>query len=125
MRPDKQNLPERDDLRRRGNALWYYEERGNGRTYFRLTLLAWAFFIIPTVLAVLGLTSLYFYNSLTPSPEPDVTIRPRDTSADASSSNLLKRASSAPSPPRVGARTNINSGNSTASPQPVRNGNGQ
>lgn len=109
----------------RGNALWYYEERRNGRTYFHLTTLAWVLLVVPTILAILALTALYIYNTQTPEPKPNVTIRPRDTSADMPSNNLIKRAPLGPTPPQVRARTNINSGNTAASPQPSKNGNDQ
>lgn len=109
----------------RSYALWYYESHEDGRLYFRLTPLAWALFVVPTVLAVLALAALYFYNTLTPSPEPDVTIRPRDTSADGPSDNLIKRAPPCPTPPWVRARTSINSGHPAVSPQPSKNGNEQ
>jgi hypothetical protein len=121
-----QNSSARDQSSLRGgNALWYYKECGDARAYLRLTPLAWALLLIPTVLAVLALISLYVYNTLTPTPVPDVTIRPRDTSADVPSSNLIKRSPPAPAPPRVRARTNMNSGSQAASPQPSRNVNGQ
>jgi hypothetical protein len=109
----------------RHSALWYYESREDGRLSFHLTPLAWALFIVPTLLAFLGLISLYVYNSMTPAPQTDVTIHPRDTSADAPTESLIKRAPPGPTPPRVHTRANINSLNSTASPQPNKNGNGQ
>jgi hypothetical protein len=104
----------------RSYALWYYERYKNGRLYSCLTPLAWALIVVPTVLA-----TLYVYNTMTPAPKPRVTIQPRDTSAAMPSGNLIKRAPPGPTPPRVRARTNINSGNSAASPQPSKNGNEQ
>lgn len=109
----------------RSYALWYYVRHEDGRLYFRLTPLAWVLFILPVVLAVIALAALYIYNTMTPGPKPKVTIQPRDTSADVPSGNLIKRAPPGPTPPQVRARTNINSGNTTASPQLSKNGNGQ
>jgi hypothetical protein len=111
-----------------GSALWYYERHEDGRLYFRLTPLAWALFIIPTILAVVAIISLYVYHSMTPAPQTDVTIHPRDTSGDAPpTETLIKRAPPGPTPPRVRARTNINLnvnyGNPAASPQPNGNSN--
>jgi heme/copper-type cytochrome/quinol oxidase subunit 2 len=111
-----------------GFALWYYERHDDGRLSFHLAPLAWALFIVPTILAVMAIISLYVYNSMTPAPQTDVTIHPRDTSGDAPpTETLIKRAPPGPTPPRIRTRTNINlnvnSGNPAARPQPNGNGN--
>lgn len=109
----------------RGYDLWYYEQRGNGRLYFRLAPLGWALLVIPAMLAIVVMILLYLYNASTPIPRTDVTVKPPPDSPDTLSNLEIKPALSPPSKPRVKRAENLNSINPLSRPQSVRNINGQ
>ena len=121
-----QNHDENDRPRRNGgHDLWYYERRADDRLYFRLAPLGWILLVIPVILAIGALIILFLYNSAKPVQEPHITIKPRDTSADPPTNNLIKRAPPMSAQPRVQSPSNLNRIKPIASPQPSRRPNGQ
>ncbi len=79
-------------------ALWYYQERGDGRTYFRIAPLGWALLLVPAVLAIVALVALFIHNANTPFPETDVTIKPLPTAAKQPTQSTIKQPPPPPAP---------------------------
>lgn len=93
--------------RYRGLDLWFYEQRGS-RYYLRLTRIGLAVMIVPTVLAVIAITALFFYRNSTPVEKPDININVQSTPDYVPNRTLLKRAPPPPPPPQVRSPPNVN-----------------
>jgi hypothetical protein len=127
MAPFKHQNGNENDLtnQSKGYDLWYYEQRENGRLYFRLAPFGWALLIIPALLAIVAMIILFFYNTNRPMPKTDVTIKPPPVSSDTLNNLEIKPAPPQPAPRRVNNRMNFNAINPLSSPQRNRNINGQ
>lgn len=109
-------------VRHRGLDLWFYEQCGS-RYYFRLTRLALVLIFSLVVLSIVAILTVFFYQSNTPTEEPDISIKPLPTPAYSPVKTLIK-----PPPPQlppVRINPNINASNPPAMPTPSRNINGQ
>src|SRR5438067_12397055 len=102
MRPDEQDR--RDGIEPRGRrrpslALFYFEQVGP-RSYLRITKLGVILILLFVTLPVVALIGLYLWNSSTPPPDVDVTIKPMPA-ASALPSPVIKQAPPPPTPPKA------------------------
>ena len=79
-------------------ALWYYQDRGAGRAYFRLAPLGLALLLIPAVAAIAVLIVLFLHNVNTPIPKLDVTVKPLPTPANSPTQNIIRQTPPPPAP---------------------------
>lgn len=113
----QRNYGEGDQPRRgRGFDLWYYQERGDGRTYFRLAPLGLALLIVPLILSLVALTAFFVYRSRVPMKDPDITITPPPATADTPPKNVIKPATPSVTPPPIYRPPNRNMNTPAASP---------
>jgi hypothetical protein len=79
MRPNDQTSSEGRTTRegRRGRYNLFYFEQVGSRSYLRFTRLGLILILLFTVLPVIVILSLFLINRSTPSPDVDVTIKPR------------------------------------------------
>ena len=105
----QRNYGEGDQPRRgRGFDLWYYQERGDGRTYFRLAPLGLALLVVPLILSLIALTVFFLYRSRVPRKDPDITITPPPATAGTPPKNVIKPVTPSVTPPPVYRPLNMN-----------------
>jgi hypothetical protein len=102
MRPDEQDR--QDGIEPRGRrglslALFYFEQVGP-RSYLRITKLGVILILLFATLPVVALIGIYLWNSSTPPPDVDVTIKPMPA-ASALPSPVIKQAPPPPTPPKA------------------------
>lgn len=120
MYPHEQhNRDEQDPLaRHHGLDLWFYEKRGS-RYYLRLTRLAVALILIPSVLTIVAIVAIFFYQVNRPMEEPNINISMQPGPA-VSPQTLIKKPPPPPPLPPVRRSPNINASNQLVAPTPNR-----
>lgn len=100
----------------RGFDLWYYQERGDGRTYFRLAPLGLALLVVSLILSLIALTAFFFYRSRMPIKDPDITITPPPATTGTPPKSVIKPVTPSVTPPPVYRPPNMNMNTPAASP---------